>query len=284
MIGVYEIETLKEQLVQDGNTAGTINHAILNDNSFEYFGDKYIVERYVRMVETPMVGASGAIFGVMAAFTILFPNTTFYLYFAVPVKAKYLVGAYLAYTVYKVFNPSEMDNVAHLAHLGGAIAGAVMVLYWQKKTVQIFGNMYQRRNLSEELKHQLNNGTMTNRIVIANVVVFLFIHTFLAIGRMSDQDLFPLIDVIFTLNTTWKEFLMMPWGVFTSIFTHFDLSHIFFNMIFLYFAGNMFERFLVRNYFLFTFLVVYYEVSEILNTTLFSSAYEPIMLLELQVL
>ena len=133
MIGVYEIETLKEQLVQDGNTLSTINQAILNDNSFEYFGDKYTVERYVRMVKTPMVGASGAIFGVMAAFTILFPNTTFYLYFAIPVKAKYLVGAYLAYTVYKVFNPSEMDNVAHLAHLGGAIAGAVMVLYWRKK-------------------------------------------------------------------------------------------------------------------------------------------------------
>ena len=70
MIGVYEIETLKEQLVQDGNTISTINQAILNDNSFEYFGDKYTVERYVRMVETPMVGASGAIFGVMAAFTI----------------------------------------------------------------------------------------------------------------------------------------------------------------------------------------------------------------------
>jgi len=87
----------------------------------------------VRMVETPMVGASGAIFGVMAAFTILFPNTTFYLYFAIPVKAKYLVGAYLAYTIYKVLNPNEMDNVAHLAHLGGAIAGAIMVLYWRRK-------------------------------------------------------------------------------------------------------------------------------------------------------
>ena len=136
--------------------------------------------------------------------------------------------------------------------------------------------MYQRRNLSEELKHQLKNGTMTNRIVIANVVVFLFIHTFLAIGRMSDQDLFPLIDVIFTLNTSWKEFLMMPWGVFTSIFTHFDLSHIFFNMIFLYFAGNMFERFFSGKKLLLVYIFggLLGGVTEILNTTLFSSAYE----------
>ena len=136
--------------------------------------------------------------------------------------------------------------------------------------------MYQRRNLSEELKHQLKNGTMTNRIVIANVVVFLFIHTFLAIGRMSDQDLFPLIDVIFTLNTSWKEFLMMPWGVFTSIFTHFDLYHIFFNMIFLYFAGNMFERFFSGKKLLLVYIFggLLGGVSEILNTTVFSSVYE----------
>ena len=80
-----------------------------------------------------MVGASGAIFGVMAAFTILFPNTVFYLYFALPVKAKFLVGAYLIYTVYMIIYPSQMDNTAHLAHLGGAIAGGVMVLYWRKK-------------------------------------------------------------------------------------------------------------------------------------------------------
>ena len=114
--------------------------------------------------------------------------------------------------------------------------------------------MYQRRNLSEEFKHQLKNGTMTNRIVITNVVVFLFIHT-LAIGRMSDQDLFPLIDVIFTLNTTWKEFLMMPWGCIYKYIHTFDLSHMFFsNMIFLYFAGNMFERFFSGKKFLLVYI------------------------------
>ena len=57
--------------------------------------------------------------------------------------------------------------------------------------------MYQKRNLSEELKHQLRNGTMTNRLVIANVIVFLLIHTILALGRMSDKDLYPVIDAIF---------------------------------------------------------------------------------------
>ena len=136
--------------------------------------------------------------------------------------------------------------------------------------------MYQRRNLSEELKHQLKNGTMTNRLIIANVIVFILIHTVLALGRMSDENLYPIIDVIFALNTSWKKFLMMPWGLFTSIFTHFDLYHIFFNMIFLYFAGNMFERFFSGKKLLLVYIFGGFlgGISEILNTTLFSSVYE----------
>lgn len=133
IIGVYEIEALKSQLINDGNSIDLINEGILNESSFEYFGGKNNIEEYIKLVKTPMVGASGAIFGVMAAFTILFPNTVFYLYFAIPVKAKFLVGAYLAYTLYMIIYPNELDNTAHLAHLGGAIAGAIMVLYWRKK-------------------------------------------------------------------------------------------------------------------------------------------------------
>ena len=136
--------------------------------------------------------------------------------------------------------------------------------------------MYQKRNLSEELKHQLKNGTMTNRLVIANVLVFLLIHTVLALGRMSDKDLYPIIDSIFSLNTSWKGFLTMPWGAFTSIFTHFDLYHIFFNMIFLYFAGNMFEKFFNGKYLLIVYIFggLLGGVTEILNSSLFLSTYD----------
>ena len=102
--------------------------------------------------------------------------------------------------------------------------------------------MYQRRNLTEELKHQFRNGTMTNRLIIANVAVFLLIIVVQAIGKMSQSDLHPIINIIFSLEASLNGLITMPWGVFTSIFTHFDLYHILFNMIFLYFAGNMFER------------------------------------------
>ena len=80
-----------------------------------------------------MVGASGAVFGVLAAFAILFPNQEFLLYFAIPVKAKYLVGAYFLFEVYLAFQNDPSDRVAHLAHAGGAIMGGLIVWYWQRK-------------------------------------------------------------------------------------------------------------------------------------------------------
>ena len=93
VIGVYEIETLKNQLVEQG-------HSIREINRLNNFTSNDAINEYLVMINTPMVGASGAIFGVMAAFAILFPNTEFRLYFAIPIKAKWFVGAYflLKYT------------------------------------------------------------------------------------------------------------------------------------------------------------------------------------------
>lgn len=81
----------------------------------------------------PMVGASGAIFGLMAAFAILFPNTQLQLLFPpIPIRAKYLIGAYFVIELYLSFNKGAGDNVAHLAHVGGAIVGAILVLIWRR--------------------------------------------------------------------------------------------------------------------------------------------------------
>ncbi|MFM7388316.1 MAG: rhomboid family intramembrane serine protease, partial [Bacteroidota bacterium] len=87
---------------------------------------------YVANSYSTMLGASGAVFGVLAAFAVLFPNQEFLLYFAIPVKAKYLVGAYFLFEVYMAFQNNPSDRVAHLAHVGGAIMGVLIVLYWRK--------------------------------------------------------------------------------------------------------------------------------------------------------
>jgi membrane associated rhomboid family serine protease len=80
-----------------------------------------------------MVGASGALFGILAGFALLFPNTELMLLFPpIPIKAKYLIGAYLLFEIYMSFSAVNSD-VAHLAHVGGAIVGIIIVLIWRKR-------------------------------------------------------------------------------------------------------------------------------------------------------
>jgi len=81
-----------------------------------------------------MVGASGAIMGLLAAFAYLFPNTELMLIFLpIPVKAKYFIPFYMLVELFLGVNRFEWDNIAHFAHLGGAIAGFILVLIWNKK-------------------------------------------------------------------------------------------------------------------------------------------------------
>ncbi len=86
----------------------------------------------------PTLGASGAIFGCLAAFGYLFPNTYIYLYFFFPIKAKWFVLGYAAVELFMGVKGSAGDNVAHFAHLGGALVGIILVYYWNKKNRQNF--------------------------------------------------------------------------------------------------------------------------------------------------
>ncbi|MEY3418109.1 MAG: hypothetical protein RL711_1411 [Bacteroidota bacterium] len=80
-----------------------------------------------------MVGASGAVFGILMAFGMLFPNTEMMLLFIpFPIKAKYLVSAYGLYEIYSTLKPSAGDNVAHVAHLGGMLFAFIMIMMWRK--------------------------------------------------------------------------------------------------------------------------------------------------------
>lgn len=83
-------------------------------------------------VNTATLGASGAVFGILAAFVYLFPNTYIYLYFLVPVKAKWLGLLYFSYEVFFAIQNSAGDNVARWAHIGGAIVGLLIVITWNK--------------------------------------------------------------------------------------------------------------------------------------------------------
>jgi membrane associated rhomboid family serine protease len=90
----------------------------------------------VPMGEYLTVGASGAVYGILLAFGMMFPNSTLYIYFAIPIKAKWFV---LLYGVIELFSGlgGAADGVAHFAHLGGMLFGLILILYWKKK-----GNLY----------------------------------------------------------------------------------------------------------------------------------------------
>ena len=88
---------------------------------------------------SPMLGASGALFGLLFAFAYLFPNTELFLLFIpFPIKAKYFVFLYAMYELYSGVHRTPGDNVAHFAHLGGLLIGFVILKVWERGRGQFY--------------------------------------------------------------------------------------------------------------------------------------------------
>ncbi len=115
-----------------------VSHVLHNGFDLKQYGIPYPdpdMRALNAFVNTPMVGASGAIYGVLLAFGFLFPNLPVYLILVpVPIKAKWLIlGYFVLELVYGM--SGSADGVAHFAHLGGMIFGFLLLLYWKKKGV-----------------------------------------------------------------------------------------------------------------------------------------------------
>ncbi len=87
------------------------------------------VDDYLNMLTT--VGASGAVYGILLAFGMMWPNSMIYLYFLIPIKTKWFVLIYGLLELFTGF--SSIDNVAHFAHVGGMVFGLLLILYWRNK-------------------------------------------------------------------------------------------------------------------------------------------------------
>lgn len=101
----------------------------------------YLMQQYVDLqINIPIVGASGAVYGLLLAFGMQFPNAELMLIFLpIPIKAKYFIPFLMIAELYLGVNQFSWDNIAHFAHLGGAISGILLILYWRK-----FGSNYQQ--------------------------------------------------------------------------------------------------------------------------------------------
>ena len=96
----------------------------------KYFTDP-ILQQVNILFNMGTVGASGAVFGILLAFGMLFPNTELMLLFPpIPIKAKWFVIFYGIFELYAGFANNPNDNVAHFAHLGGMLFGFILIKYW----------------------------------------------------------------------------------------------------------------------------------------------------------
>jgi membrane associated rhomboid family serine protease len=129
-IQVYyaELNLAPDQIAQVRETG----YQILQNS--QNFGDP-LMGKLNALYNMTTVGASGAVFGLLLAFGMLFPNTLIYIYFFIPMKAKWFVIIYgVIELVSGVYNTGS--NVAHFAHLGGMLFGIFLILYWKKNPHQ----------------------------------------------------------------------------------------------------------------------------------------------------
>lgn len=117
------------QIVLDQGSAYLREGKVFTDNT---------MQNLQLLLNTPTVGASGAVFGILLAFGVLFPNTQLMLLIPpIPIKAKYFVLGYGAIELYLAFTQPG-SNIAHAAHLGGMLFGFILIRYWRKTTNTLY--------------------------------------------------------------------------------------------------------------------------------------------------
>ena len=127
-IGSYEMQNHFNEFVRDYN-------AVISTNPGRaiQLAMNFMTQYRIDFLNAPVViGASGAVFGILLAFGMMFPNAMLYIFFAIPMKAKYFVILYGAIELFSGFYDTT-SNIAHFAHLGGMIFGYFLIIYWRKK-------------------------------------------------------------------------------------------------------------------------------------------------------
>jgi membrane associated rhomboid family serine protease len=108
----------------------TIPNPGLESSYFQYGGDQ--AQKLFDIYHAPLVGASGAVFGLLVGFGMLYPDLELMIMFVpVPVKAKYIIPGYILLEIFLGFGQFGGDNVAHFAHLGGALLGFILIKIWK---------------------------------------------------------------------------------------------------------------------------------------------------------
>ncbi|MCZ2131548.1 MAG: rhomboid family intramembrane serine protease [Bacteroidia bacterium] len=98
-----------------------------------------VCQSFVNWIATPMVGASGAIYGLLVAYGMFFPNSELmFIFIPYPIKAKYMIPGIILLDLFLGLSSFNWDNVAHFAHLGGALTGFVLIKIWNRNRTRLY--------------------------------------------------------------------------------------------------------------------------------------------------
>ena len=134
-VNYFQFESIYNQLISFGLNASDIQE-ILNTGSYNtaLIGlPTETMNEFYSLYHTPAVGASGAVYGVLVAFGLMFPDAKLALiFFPVPIAAKYFIPVMIAGDLFFGVTKYSIGNVAHFAHVGGALIGFLIAWYWKK--------------------------------------------------------------------------------------------------------------------------------------------------------
>lgn len=139
LVNYYQFNGLFEQLINLGVSTTDIQQILETGkyNTTMALSTKDMNEFY-SLYHTPAVGASGAIYGILVAFGIAFPHAKLALiFFPVPVAAKYFIPLMILGDLFFGVTKYSIGNVAHFAHIGGAIIGFIIAWYWKKNQFRV---------------------------------------------------------------------------------------------------------------------------------------------------
>lgn len=141
LVNYYQFNGIYEQVVNMGLTSTDIQ--VFLDTGRDQSGlmdlTQSQVNQFYRLYHAPAVGASGAVYGILVAFGMMYPNAKLALiFFPVPIAAKYFIPVMLLGDVFFGVTKYSVGNVAHFAHIGGAIIGFIIAWYWKKNQFKMY--------------------------------------------------------------------------------------------------------------------------------------------------
>ncbi len=140
LVNYYQFNGFYEELLSSGLSASNIQNILetgrYNENIITLTNRE--MSEFYSLYHTPAVGASGAVYGILVAFGMMFPDAKLALiFFPVPIAAKYFIPIMLLGDLFLGVTKYSVGNVAHFAHIGGALIGFVIVWYWRQNQFRV---------------------------------------------------------------------------------------------------------------------------------------------------